>query len=184
MLNTLSKLTQLTSVVLTVTVLNIQTLQAATVTYQFQGTTDPGSFPFPNESYSGLFSFYDSLLTGSFSGDLPISSLQFTFLSTNFTQNSALVPSVVSFNNGNFLGLNFSANTPDFSFSLIPGSVDTSDAFFSYENNSQQGGFGDVTYTFVSRVNTSIPEPSSVVGLLGLGILGIGLKLNSTISKK
>jgi hypothetical protein len=176
MINFLSKLTSVTGVVLAVTVMNIPAIQAATVTYQFQGITDNGAFPFPNESYSGLFRFDESGLTNSYTGTLPVSTVHFTFLGTNFTEANAAATPLVSFDNGTFLGLNFSANTANFSFSFIPGSTDATDAYFSYLDANQQSGAGDVTYNRVNGgQNSSIPEPSSVLSLLGLGLLGISL---------
>lgn len=183
MIEILPKLTRVTGVCLAVALLDIHAVQSATVTYQFQGITDSG--PLLSENYSGSLSFDDSTLTSSYSGELGVSAVQMTFLGTNFTEANAASSPVVSFLNGEFLGLSFSVNNQiigsnDISFSLIHGSSDTTDAYFTYSVNQPTvvGGAGDLIYSQVNgQPITSIPEPSSVLGLLGLGLVGISLKL-------
>lgn len=155
--------------------ITLQPAQAALITYQFSGITDATPGPLPNESYTGQFTFDNAALTGLFTGEINVDTLQMTFLGTNFTQANAPVsaPPTVSFSNGTFLGLNFSVqnqtvNSGNLSFSFTPGTVDTTDAQFAYTFNIESG-FGDVTYTPISTEPT--PEPSPVFGLLGLGML-------------
>jgi hypothetical protein len=135
---------------------------AATVNYSLAGTIDSGSLV--GETYSGSFSFDNSPLTGLGFEDLLVSSVQFNFLGLTYTASEAIAPPTVQFLDGNFLGLSFSVDSFDPSFSLIPGFFDVSEAFFAYSPTNGEAGFGDVRYT-------PVPESSFTIGLLTLSAL-------------
>jgi hypothetical protein len=120
--------------------------QASTVDYVFNGTADSGSLI--GESYSGSFSFDDTglLLTGSESAALQ--SLSLRFLATDFDLASS-ASATADFQDGVFLGLSYTVDAFDPSFSLVSGLADTADAYFAYTPAVGAAGFGSVSYSVV-----------------------------------
>lgn len=130
--------------------------QAAIQTWNFSGTVESGSLI--GETYSGLFSFDDAGLTGTDSEYLTVSSLSMLFNSTAYTLVDELATTEVAFDNGNFLGMTFSADN----FTFINGWVDTSDAYLALDD-----GTGSVIYA-------PVPEPRDwMLMLAGLGLVGV-----------
>jgi len=176
-----SQLAPITPLLALAVAFNPSGVLAATVTYQVQGVTDSGNFL--NQSYSGVFSFDDGPpITSTYTGTVNIPDVQFAFLGENFTEADAATTPLAYFDNGSFIGWNFSvlnaliSNTfISFSFSFIPGSNNILESFFTYESNGQSGA-GSADYTLLA---TGIPEPSVSLGLLGLGLLGISRKSNN-----
>ncbi len=90
-------------------------------------------------------------------------------LSSNRQQKSSISQNKCSNSLGEFLGLSFSAQDSQVSFSFEPGFFEANQAFFAYEIiSSGEPGFGDITFEQVS-------EPTPVVGLLALSVLGLGV---------
>jgi hypothetical protein len=144
--------------------------QAATINYTFQVSIDSGSLS--GNNYFGSFSYNDTNLTGTGEQFLNISDIVFNFQGFDYT--TANNPQA-AFLDGKFLGLSYS---PEPSFSFIPGFSDVNEAYFAYNFGSLNSGFGDVTYT---QQNTSIPEPTIVIGLVTLGTLGISSRLKRRV---
>ncbi len=151
-------------------VFDVNPIQAATITYDFEVSIDSGSLL--NETYSGYFSFDDSALSRLDYEYLSVLDLEFDFLGTKYTEEDDPYAEV-EFYDGDFLGLSFSTDL----FSFIPGFFDLSEAFFAYDLPEGDGA-GDVTYSLrPSPPAQSTPEPTSMIGLLGLGTLAAGYKL-------
>jgi len=130
--------------------------EASTITFVFDGTTDSGSLA--GESYSGNFGFDDSGLTLSGFESVPVQSLAFSFLATDFGLDSASASA--DFQDGVFLGLSYTVAEFDPRFSLIAGLADSSDAYLAYTPSTGSAGFGSVRYTVV-------PLPAGLVLLPG-----------------
>lgn len=139
--------------------------QAATNTYTFSGTLDSGVFN--GETFSGQFSF-DAALTGVGNEYQAVDSVNLSFHSQAYTQiNAAAVPEV-AFADGTFLGLSFTVESSDPTFSLVPGITSVAEAYFGYAPSMGGSGFGSVTYTLMP-----VPEPEAYAMLLaGLGLVG------------
>jgi hypothetical protein len=141
-------------VVLSLAVRQVNPAQAAIVNYNLAGTI---------ETFSGTFSYDNSLLTGSDFEFLDVSQVNLNFLGSTFTAVNADPNPTVEFLDGNFLGLNFSTSSFTPEFSLIPAFGST-EATFSYIGTNDKGS-GRIQYALV-------PEPSTVLGLIALGIGG------------
>ncbi|MBW4532175.1 MAG: hypothetical protein KME02_15935 [Aphanothece saxicola GSE-SYN-MK-01-06B] len=147
----------LTTAGLTLSVALVQPapLKAAVVGYTFDVLIDSG--PLQPNSYSGSFS-YD---TQTFS----LTDFSFLFQGTPYDENDDPNASVL-FDNGVFLGLEYSVNTlPAFSF--VPGFFDVGEAFFAYdlEASGGQGGAGSLAFTRVLNPETSaVPGPLPLLG--------------------
>lgn len=140
--------------------------QAAIQNYNFSGAMDSGFYN--GASYSGSFSFDDTGLTASGLELLGLNTINLSILNSHFTQWDALVTPDVVFQDGVFVGLEWSVNssTPDVNFTFIAGSVDASDAYVAYDTTLGYAGAGSVSYA-------PVPEPESYAMLLaGLGLLG------------
>lgn len=138
-------------------------VQAATVTYTFNGTLDSGALN--GESYSGSFSFDNSLLTGIDDEYLTISNLYFNFLGSDFSIADADNDPEAVFFDGEFLGLSYVVSNFDPSFSFIPGFFELDEASFAYTPVAGNSGFGSINYQVV-------PEPFTILG--SLSALGFG----------
>lgn len=137
--------------------------QAAVQNYTFSGAIDAGSLL--NESYAGSFSFDDAGLTGAGVEWLAVDSLSMNFMGSTFNQADAAVDSIaeVGYYDGSFLGLSFSVDSAGEPFSLVTGSVDTSDAFFATDSSS-----GSLAYA------AAVPEPKDwMLMLAGVGLVGV-----------
>ncbi|HAC65730.1 MAG TPA: PEP-CTERM sorting domain-containing protein, partial [Cyanothece sp. UBA12306] len=155
----LRKITLATSAIaLTLSLVPTTSVQAAMITYSFSGTTDSGSLN--NESYSGTFSFDDSDLTGSFLEFLPILDVTFKFLGTTFDQSDAVATPTANFSFGQFLGLSYSVDNFEPTFSIIAGFPSINDAYFAYDTNTGNAGTGNISYSTVN----SVPEPLTILG--------------------
>lgn len=151
--------------------------QAAIQNYNFSGAMDSGFYN--GASFSGSFSFDDASLTASGLELLGLNAINLSVLNSHFTQLDALVTPDVAFQDGVFLGLEWSVNssTPDLGFSFIAGSVDASDAYVAYNTNLGNSGAGSVNYA-------PVPEPESYAMLLaGLGMLAGMARRNKKSNK-
>lgn len=140
--------------------------QAASTSYTFNGTLDSGVFN--GETFSGQFSFDDATLTGSGDEYLAVDSVNLNFHAQAYTQTHAAAIPEVAFSDGTFLGLSFSVDSSDPTFSLIPGVTSLAEAYFGYAPTAGDSGYGSVAYTVVP-----VPEPKTYAMLLaGLGLVG------------
>lgn len=119
------------------------------------------SGPLNYQSFFGSFNFDESEITGVGEEFLPVSQLTFSFLGSIFTENDDLFDTPeVSFLETEFLGLSFSAENSQVSFSFIPGFFEVSEASFAYQIIlSDEQGFGKVTFE-------QVPEPHSILGMV------------------
>ena len=152
-------------VVLSLAVQQINPAQAAIVTYNLAGTIQNGLLT--GQAFSGTFNYDNSPLTGSGFEALDASQVNLNFLGSTLTAADADSIPTVEFTNGGFLGLNFSASSSTPEVYLIPAFGITV-ATFSYIGTSDDGS-GAIQYTVVSAP-TTIPEPSTVLGLIALGV--------------
>lgn len=144
--------------------------QAAVQDWNISGTLDSGHFA--GHSYAGTFSFDDTGLTGFGSEWLPVGSLALNFAGTAFSLADADVDAVteVSFLDGAFLGLSFSASGKDPQITFIPGFGNLGEAFVAYDTSLGLSGAGDAFYA-------PVPEPDAIAMLLaGLGLLGVAAR--------
>jgi hypothetical protein len=140
--------------------------QAVTLRYDLSGTTESASVAptaaYPDQAYTGSFTFDNAALTGVGTETFALSSLSFTFLGQSFTAANAASTPLAYFSDGLFTGVEYSVSSLDPSFSLSPGFADTSDASFAYTPSSGIGaGYGSLAFQ-------QIPEPFSLA-LLGIG---------------
>lgn len=168
-----------TTTVLTLSVINTNPVNAASIIYDFEVNNLDGSLA--GETYSGFFEFDDSALIGSGDEFLSVSELSFDFLGVNYTETDGF-PEAVFFD-GDFLGFNFET---DVEFSFVAGFSDSSEAFFAYDIPGQGGGSGDIAYTLRPDTPVSTPEPTAVFSLLALGVTGCSgvLRKRKTSSSK
>jgi hypothetical protein len=162
MLNRLQHIA-LTTATLSLSFATIHSVQAATFTYDFSGTTDSG--PLVGETYSGFLSFDDSNVTGNGSEFLTLSNLNIDFPNPIFSNATPVSDAEAAFFNGTFLGLSFSTDV----YSFIPGFFNINEASFAYEVN-QQDGAGNVNYTLRNPA-ASVPEPGVTFGLFLIAFL-------------
>ena len=173
----LFRLTVSSALVLSGMTLSPSTAQSAIVTKNIMVDIDSG--PLVGNNYTGFVSYDDTLVNPSFSGTLPVTSLSFDFLGTTYTELSD-PGATVSFNSGDFLGLDFAVTMPP-QPTFISGSITLSEAFFAYSLNPNvpgQAGTGVTTYTN-ANATTSVPEPGMVYSLLLFGCLGLRSKLRN-----
>ena len=154
-----------TTTVLSLSVIHTNPVSAASIIYDFEVSIDSGVLD--GETYSGFFEFDDSALTGIGDEFLSVSELGFDFLGVNYTETDSLSDPEAVFFDGDFLGLNFSADE----FSFLTGFSDLSEAFFEYDIVGGTGA-GDIVYTLRSDTPVSTPEPTTVFSLLALAAVG------------
>lgn len=139
--------------------------QAATQTWNFNGTLDSGTFS--GQSFGGSFSFDDAALTGNDLEWLSVVSLSMNFVGTSYSLDNATAPVEVSFFNGGFTGLSYNVGTEADGFTFIPGQYALSDSYVAYTMTTGIGGAGSVIYA-------AVPEPETYAMLLaGLGLLAL-----------
>lgn len=154
-----------TSTVLSLSVINTNPVNAASIIYDFEVNIDSGSLV--GETYSGFFEFDDFGLTGTGQEFLPVSGISFNFLGVNYTETDGF-PEAIFFD-GDFLGLNFET---DVEFSFLEGFFDLGEAFFTYDLPGEGAGAGNIAYSLRQETPTSVPEPTAVFSLLALGVAG------------
>ncbi|MDJ0731059.1 MAG: PEP-CTERM sorting domain-containing protein [Crocosphaera sp.] len=152
-----------TAIALTLSLVSPNSVEAATISYTFSGTTDSGSLI--NENYTGTFTFDDANLTGFNKESLTVSTVTFNFLGTTFTKTDAAAPPTVNFLNGELVGLFYSVTNFEPTFSITPGFFNLNGGYFSYEPSTGNAGFGNITYQVV-------PEPLTILGAMTALIFG------------
>ncbi len=133
----------------------------------FETTLDSGSLS--GEIFSGSFGLDDTSLTGEGFEEIELIAFDFNFAGDDFDLGNVFVPANALFLDGNLLGIDASNDL----FSFIPGFFDISEAFFAFDFGGGDVGTGD--FTVVEDV--AVPEPTSIITILGLGSLGIVSKL-------
>ena len=154
-----------TTTVLSLSVINANPINAASITYDFEVNNIVGG-SLVGETYSGFFEFDNSTLTGNDEESFSVSDLSFNFLGVNYTEDS-LSGTQAIFDNGDFSGLRF--------FGMLDSNMwQLQEDKFTFATISSSGsGFslvastGDITYT-----PRPIPEPTAVFSLLALGAIG------------
>jgi hypothetical protein len=149
--------------------INANSLQAANITYNFQGAITSGSL---TGSYSGSASFDDAGITGLGFESITLTEISFNILSNTFNLASADATPVANYFDGTFIGIDYSVTStnaffPIANFALTSG-FELSEAAFTYTPRLGIAGEGSLIFS-------KVPEPSTVIGLITLG--GIGLIL-------
>lgn len=132
----------------------------AEATYNFSGVLDTG--PLAGMSFSGSFSFDDTLLNGSTEW-LPLTALHLEFNTVNYVLAGTAAESVnsVSFDSGAVLGV-------DAMWGSISSGIFLSSGFGSpylYDSNDNSGS--------LTLTAAAVPEPSTwLMGLAGLAFMG------------
>lgn len=138
--------------------------QAATVVINFKSTAFEGG-SLAGQSFSGQFSFDDSLLSSS-TWTLPLLSLNFSLGGQSYTLSQADADTTTAvFDGGSLVGVNamYSVGAP--SIELLAG-FGTPYAHVYYSANDQ--GYADLSFSAAA-----VPEPESYALMLaGLGIVG------------
>ena len=147
---------------------------AQAATYSFSGMMDSGSLI--GESLTGSLSFDNLGLTGNGFELFNLSDLSISFAGQTYTLANADVAPDVSYQDGVFLGLSYSASALAPQLAFIAGSVSADDAFVAYTMNGLDGA-GSISYT------AAVPEPESYAMLLaGLGLMGLVARRRSTVA--
>lgn len=174
-INTFSSLA-FAAVAISLTTININQVNAATITYDITVNNLDGSLS--GESFTGNFSFDDANLIGSGSEFLTVFDLSFDFLGTTYTENDSnyVLGAEAEFFDREFLGLSYST---DVEFSFVPGFLSLNDSFFAYDFGSGDNGTGDIVYTLQTSnpEPNSIPEPVTIIGLLTTFALGSTMRI-------
>lgn len=144
--------------------------QAAVQAYSFSGAMDSGFYN--GEAFSGSFTFDDTMVDSVGLDITSLLSLNMSFLNKNFTiVNSTATPDV-SFQDGAFLGLSWSVDspTPNIGFTFNPGITGVDEAYVAYDTSAGLSGAGSVIYQ-------AVPEPDAYAMLLaGLGLIGFSAR--------
>lgn len=163
-------------------------VQAATITYDFDVNITSGSLD--DNIYEGFFSYADSTLTGIGREKIGVAeelSIVFEFLGNTYTEandnNFSFNFPFLEFKEGSLVGLQYIVNdTPNNSifamFSNDPDGLGGGKRFQYIDVNSFEVNEGSVTSYLQRSPSTPIPEPSSVAGLV---VLGLGWVLRKKI---
>jgi len=137
-------------------------LSAQAATFNFSGLLEDG--PLAGQSFSGQFSYDESLLGGVAYELLDLSSWSLSALGSNLS--GAGMPVQAAFWDGQFVGLNGSYAVGSYQLNLGDGTVDFSGAYLAYKTPAGEG-FGSYTVS-------AVPEPESYALMLaGLGCVGL-----------
>lgn len=150
---------------------SVPAAQATVLDYSFNGMLDSGFYT--GTTYFGYFSFDNVGLSYSGTEWLPVSNLSLNLFGNSYDETDADVGSVaeVGYLDGVFLGLSFSVSSSDPQFSVIPGTVDASDAYLGYDTVLGLSGAGSIAYNLV-------PEPATVPLMLA-GFAAVSLRNRS-----
>lgn len=147
--------------------------EAALVGYTFSGVTDAGSSI--DAAYNGSFAYENATLTNTGSESINLSSLAFHFLSSAFTLANAdvLAASTADFLDGVFLGVSYTVNSFEPTFSLILASGYGDVGYFSYAATLGDSGYGSLNYVADASVSP-VPVPAAVWLFTSSALAGLG----------
>jgi hypothetical protein len=161
------------SLILSIAIIDARPAEA--VDFKFNGEVNSGALA--GEEFNGSFNYDESLLTGTGDFFIPeyieVSNLEFDFLDSTFTQADGIPE--VAFDGNNLMGLSFNVNNAtagniQLDFSFIPGFTDISESFFTYAPTTGTGGTGFVTFTEQIDLPQPVPEPTTILGTIALGL--------------
>jgi hypothetical protein len=144
---------------------------AADSVFALNGSTDSVG-PLPALAFQGQFAYDASAATGSFTGDIPLSSFTLHFAGQVYSLATADSAPVAAFADGQFLGIGYvdadasdSATRPH--LALVAGFTSFADeAYLGYEV-AGLGGMGSYSIS-------AVPEPASLALLLaGCAVIGL-----------
>jgi hypothetical protein len=139
--------------------------------FALNGSTDSVG-PLPALAFQGQFAYDASAATGSFTGDIPLSSFTLHFAGQVYSLATADSAPVAAFADGQFLGIGYvdadasdSATRPH--LALVAGFTSFADeAYLGYEV-AGLGGMGSYSIS-------AVPEPASLALLLaGCAVIGL-----------
>ncbi|MBK1679874.1 PEP-CTERM sorting domain-containing protein [Rhodocyclus tenuis] len=146
---------------------------AQAASYSFSGVSDSG--PLLGQSLSGSLSFNDAGRTGRGFELFSLDSLDFVFAGQSYSLGNADVAPDVSYLDGNFLGLSYSASAGQTQLAFIAGTFEPGEAFLAYTHKGLDGA--------ASIVYAPVPEPEAYAMLLaGLGLLGLAARRRRVLS--
>ncbi|HEY9633864.1 MAG TPA: hypothetical protein V6D14_10685 [Coleofasciculaceae cyanobacterium] len=153
---------------LSLTTIEANVTQAATVTYDFIVNVTSGCLS--GKQFEGYFSYDSSTLRGIGSEEVGAQeglSINFEFLDVLYTEANdldfSLYPRLL-FEDGNLAGLDFEAFNNGVSYQIIRDFGNRS-SFFSYllqEGETTRAGSGSVTYILRKDSSTPVPEPNLI----------------------
>lgn len=150
--------------------------QAAIQEYSFSGAADSGYYI--GTTYAGTFSFDDAALTMAGLELLSLNNLSFNFSGATYDLSTpALATATAVFQDGVFSGIEWSVDStaPVIGFTFVPGTVDTTDAFFAYDTSLGFSGAGSLAYSNL------IPEPEAGAMLIaGLALSAVVVRRKKT----
>ncbi|MDJ0579176.1 PEP-CTERM sorting domain-containing protein [Crocosphaera sp.] len=180
-MNNFAKFTTASIFALGLSTINVSNVHAATITYDISGSIETGEPSLIGTNYTGQVTFDD--LTEE------VTSVTFNILGSTFDETDADITPAVVFDGDIFLGLEYTVTVVDAAFELASFTLSTGfdplDALFDYIPRTGDAGDGLVTYTLVDTsdtFNTSVPEPSSVISLIALGLSGVAFSLKKRSS--
>ncbi len=160
--------------------------QASVINYSFTVDVTSGA---NTGQYNGSFSYDDSTLTSKGSENVGRNqglSILFNYLGTTYTENndtgSMVGLPLLTFNNGNLLGLNYLVHN-QFYIGDHLGSPYTGGAIF-YNNATDDGNFGTQVGTVSYSKSTPVPESHAIVGTVAATGIGLLMKRKQTKSMK
>lgn len=167
----MNKVAVITGLALAYFGINVNSLQAANITYNFQGAITSGSL---TGTYSGSASFDDAGITGIDFESIPLTEISFNLLSNTFNLASADATPMANYFDGTFIGIDYSVTStnaffPIANFALTSGFFELSEAAFTYTPRLGTAGEGSLIFS-------KVPEPSAIIGLITLGGIGFILR--------
>jgi hypothetical protein len=128
---------------------------AGTAIQNYEFVVDISSGPLDRQSFSGSFSFDDSLVTAFGPESIELEDLSFVYQGVEFGKADASDPEGAQavFANGVFWGLMYGVDSAE-SFLIIPGTEEMEEGIFSYIDDSGVG-LGSVSYTPLREPTTA-----------------------------